>query len=295
MARVMVNRFWQLYFGIGLVKTTEDFGAQGQWPSHPELLDWLATEFTSSGWDVKHLQRTIVTSAAYRQSSHVSKALQDRDPENRLLARGPRFRLSAEAIRDQALAVSGLLVEKLGGPSVKPYQPAGLWEELTHTAKYQQSHGEDLYRRSLYVYWRRTVPPPGMSAFDASSREMCTVRQVRTNTPLQALTLLNDPTYVEAARNLGERMLRERSTPDEQIALAFRLATSRTATTDELSVLRRGYDRHLANFRKEPAAAEKLLTVGESPVDEALDRCQLAACTMVASVILNLDEVVTKQ
>jgi cytochrome c553 len=294
-ARVAVNRFWQLYFGTGLVKTTEDFGAQGQWPSHPELLDWLATEFIRTGWDVKQMQKTIVMSATYRQSSKGPKELLARDPENRLLARGPRFRLSAEAIRDQALAVSGLLTEKLGGPSVMPYQPEGLWEELTHTAKYKQAHGDDLYRRSLYVYWRRTIPPPGMSAFDASSRETCTVRQVRTNTPLQALTLLNDITYVEAARNLGQRMMRQTSGTDERIAYAFRLATSRAPSGGELKVLRAGYNAHLKNFRNDAEAVDKLLAVGESPVAEGVDRTELAASTMIASVILNLDEVVTKQ
>ncbi|MCE9607193.1 MAG: DUF1553 domain-containing protein [Planctomycetia bacterium] len=295
-ARVAVNRFWQLYFGQGLVKTTEDFGSQGEWPSHPELLDWLAVQFIDSGWNMKQMHKAIVMSATYRQSSEISSTSLARDPENRLFSRGPRFRLSAEAIRDQALAVSGLLTEKLGGPSIKPYQPAGLWEELTHTAKYKQSEGADLYRRSLYVYWRRTVPPPGMAAFDAASREICTVRQVRTNTPLQALTLLNDTTYVEAARAFAERMMREGgSTSNQRIAWAFRLATSREPAAAEAGVLRAGYERHLAHYRSSPESALKLFGVGEAKRDTALDVAELAACTLTAGVILNLDEVVTKQ
>ena len=295
-ARVAVNRFWQLYFGRGLVETTEDFGSQGQWPTHPELLDWLAEEFVRTGWDVKRLQKTIVSSATYRQDSSVTQTLVQRDPDNRLLARGPRFRLSAEAIRDQALAVSGLLTEKLGGPSIMPYQPEGLWEELTHTAKYKQDHGEDLYRRSLYVYWRRTIPPPGMSNFDAAAREICTVRQVRTNTPLQALTLLNDITYVEAARALAQRVRREAgSDPEKQIALAFRLATSRVPTAAELKLLLAGYERYRERYVEDTAAAEKLLKVGEAPVDMQCDPAALAAATLTCSVILNLDETVTKQ
>ena len=226
-ARVIVNRFWQMYFGMGLVKTVEDFGSQGEWPANLELLDWLATEFIRTGWDVKAMQKMIVMSATYRQSSKVTPELLQRDPENRLLARGPRFRLSAEMIRDQALAVSGLLVEKIGGPSVKPYQPAGLWKELGGE-DYQQDTGEGLYRRSLYTFWKRTVPPPSMMNFDAAGREACTVRENRTNTPLQALDLMNDPAYVEASRVLAERMMREGgATPESRISFAFRLATAR--------------------------------------------------------------------
>ena len=220
-ARVTVNRFWQMYFGTGLVKTVEDFGSQGEWPSHPELLDWLATEFVRTGWDVKAMQKLIVTSATYRQSSKVTPELLQRDPENRLLARGPRFRLPAEMIRDQALAVAGLLVEKLGGPSVKPYQPAGLWKELAmQDMDYVQSKGDDLYRRSLYTFWKRTVAPPDDDDFDAAERETCVVRETRTNTPLQALDLMNDVTFVEAARVLGQRMMKEGgATPDARLAL----------------------------------------------------------------------------
>ena len=208
-ARVTVNRFWQMFFGMGLVKTVEDFGSQGEWPTHPELLDWLATEFVQSGWDVKGIVKTIVMSATYRQSSKADAGQLERDPENRLLARGPRFRLPAEMLRDQALAVSGLLVEELGGPSVKPYQPAGLWSEMAGSSDYPQDHGDKLYRRSLYTFWRRTIPPPSMMNFDAAGREACTVRATRTNTPLQALNLMNDVTFVEASRVLAERMMKE--------------------------------------------------------------------------------------
>ena len=201
-ARVAVNRFWQMYFGTGIVKTVEDFGSQGEWPSHPELLDWLASEFVRSGWNVKQLQKTIVMSATYRQSSVVTPELASKDPENRLLSRAPRLRLPAEVVRDQALAASGLLVEKIGGPSVKPYQPAGLWSELGG-ADYERDHGANLYRRSLYTFWKRTAPPPFMANFDSAMRESCTVRESRTNTPLQALNVMNDVTFVEAARVYG--------------------------------------------------------------------------------------------
>jgi len=227
-ARVAVNRFWQMYFGSGLVKTVEDFGSQGEWPSNPELLDWLATEFMDRGWDMKALQKTIVSSATYRQSSVATPELLQKDPENRLLARGPRVRLSAEMVRDQALAVSGLLVEKLGGPSVKPYQPAGLWKELSGGDDYKPDHGDALHRRSLYTFWKRTAPPPMMMNFDASGRETCVVRELRTNTPLQSLNLMNDVTFLEAARKMAERMMREGGrTPAERIGYGFELATAR--------------------------------------------------------------------
>jgi len=295
-ARVTVNRYWQVYFGTGLVKTTEDFGSQGEWPVHPELLDWLATEFIRTGWDVKGMQRLIVTSAAYRQSSKLTPALARRDPENRLLARGPRFRLSADVLRDQALAAGGLLVEQLGGPSVKPYQPEGLWEEVATTKVYDQDHGEKLYRRSLYTFWKRTVAPPSMMNFDAASRESCSVRAVRTNTPLQALTLLNETGYVEAARKLAERVMREAGEhPDERITLAFRLATSRRPSAAELRVLREGLEYQRERYCDDPDAALKLLSVGESPRDVSLPASELAAYTTLAGLILNLDETVTKQ
>jgi hypothetical protein len=298
-ARVIVNRFWQHYFGTGIVKTAEDFGAQGEWPTHPELLDWLATELTRSSWDVKRIQRLIVTSATYRQSSHVSPALAQRDPENRLLARGPRFRMDAEMVRDTALAVSGLLVTQVGGKSVKPYQPPGLWEAIgysgSNTVHFVQDRGDALYRRSLYTFWKRTSPPPSLMTFDAPSREECVVRRGRTNTPLQALALMNDEQYVEAARHLAERMMREGGqTPAERIGLGFRLATARQPTADEIRIFQTLYDAQAADYARNAQAAAKLLSVGDSPHDQSLAPCELAAWTMVANVILNLDETVTK-
>ncbi len=308
-SRVTVNRYWQSYFGTGLVKTSEDFGSQGEPPTHPELLDWLAAEFmtnestTATAWDIKHLQRLIVTSATYRQTSRATPALIVRDPENRLLARGPRHRLPAEGIRDLALSVSGLLQHKIGGPSVSPYQPAGLWEELMARAdgknwtaqEYSQSHGADLYRRTMYTFWKRTCPPAQLATFDAPDRETCTVRRARTNTPLQALVLMNDPTYVEASRKLAERILLEGgATTAERITFAFRLATARKPTPRELTVLRCVFEQQHARFAADPAAATKLLSVGESPRNEQLPAHELAAWAAVASVILNLDEAVTK-
>jgi hypothetical protein len=302
-ARVIVNRYWQMYFGAGLVKTAEDFGSQGEWPSHPELLDWLATELIGSGWDLKGLQRLIVTSATYRQSSAATPELLERDPENRLLARGSRLRLQAEFIRDQALALGGLLDSRIGGPSVSPYQPPGLWEELASredgaswTAQvYKQSHGQDLYRRTLYTFWKRTSPPPTLQTFDAPDRETCTVRRARTNTPLQALILMNDPTYVEASRKLAERMMTEApSSAEEKITFAFRLATARRPSEAELGLLKRAFDQQLLAYRNDSEAAVKLLSVGESKRNENLDAAELASWATVASMILNLDETVTK-
>ncbi|NOX53593.1 MAG: DUF1553 domain-containing protein [Planctomycetes bacterium] len=298
-ARVTVNRFWQQVFGTGLVKTAEDFGSQGQWPSHPKLLDWLAREFIESGWDVKHMMKLIVTSATYRQSSRVTAEKYRRDPENRLLARGPRFRMDAEMIRDSALAYSGLLVKKIGGKSVKPYQPPGLWEAVgytsSNTAKFVQDHGEALYRRSLYTFWKRTSPPPSLSAFDAPSRERCTVRRPRTNTPLQALVLMNDVQFVEAARCLAQRMMTEGGrTPEQRIAFAFRIATARRPDAHELAVLVDTFRKRLEAYRRDGRAAEKLVSVGEAPRDASLDVAELAAYTIVANIILNLDETITK-
>jgi hypothetical protein len=301
-ARVIVNRYWQMYFGTGLVKTAEDFGVQGEYPSHSELLDWLATEFVRTGWDIKAMQRLIVTSATYRQASAVTAERLAKDPENRLLARAPRLRLPAEFIRDQALAISGLLNGAIGGSSVSPYQPPGLWEELASRADganwtaqtYAQSHGKDLYRRTMYTFWKRTSPPPTLAAFDAPDREVCTVRRARTNTPLQALILMNDPTYVETSRKLAERLMTQATSVEERITLAFRLATGRRPTTEELAVLRKIFEAQLAVYRKEGKAALKLLEVGESKRNEKLDQAELAAWAMVASVILNLDETVTR-
>jgi hypothetical protein len=298
-ARVTVNRFWQHYFGVGLVKTAENFGVQGEIPSHPELLDRLATEFIRSGWDMKAMQRLIVTSATYRQTSRATPDLLKKDPENRLLARGPRFRLAAEVVRDNALAMSGLLTEKLGGPSVKPYQPAGLWQELAGGAgegPYVQDKGPNLYRRSLYVYRKRTVPPPALATFDAPSREVCQVKRQRTDTPLQALALLNDVTYVEAARKLAERMIAEGGpTPAERLTFAFRCALARHPSPAELRVLARGLERYVQQYRADPEAAKQLVQHGDAPVNDNLDPAELAAHTASASIILNLDETITKE
>ena len=300
-ARVVVNQYWQQYFGIGIVKTAEDFGSQGESPSHPELLDWLATEFVRSHWDIKALQRLIVTSATYRQSSHASRELIERDPENRLLARGPRFRLPAEIVRDNALAISGLLNDKIGGPSVYPYQPNGLWEEMAFGEgysgqSYTQSSGSDLYRRGLYTVWKRTVPPPSLTLFDAPDREKCTARRAVTNTPLQALVLLNDPAYVEASRALAERTLRNGGKSDgARIDFAFKLATARTPDQQERAVLLSSLREFRSTYRQDQANASKLLSVGETKPDSRLGPGELAAWTTVAGMILNLDETITKQ
>ena len=295
LARVTVNRFWQMLFGTGIVKTVEDFGSQGEPPSHPELLDWLATELVRTRWDVKALLKTIVTSSTYRQSSRGAAELLQRDPENRLLARGPNVRLTADVIRDQALAIAGLLVNKTGGPSVKPYQPAGIWKELNSSEDYVQSHGEELYRRSLYTFWKRTVPPPTMANFDASSRESCVVRRNVTNTPLQALDLMNNTTYVEAARVVAQRMIEEGGpTEQERIRFAFRLATARLPKPAERDILVSALNRQLDTFKARPDAALKYVSLGEYPRDERLNVSELAAYTTVASLILNLSETVTK-
>lgn len=292
-ARVAVNRIWQHHFGSGLVRTAEDFGTQGDFPSHPELLDWLATEFVRTGWDIKRMHKLIVTSAVYRQSSRVEKEL--KDPDNRLLSRFPRNRLSAEMIRDQALFASGLLVEHQGGPSVKPYQPPGLWDELSGTGDYTPDTGDKLYRRSLYTFWKRTVAPPTLAAFDAAGRETCWVRETRTNTPIQALTLLNDVTFVEAARAMAQHVIRAAKSPEERLTWAFRRVLARAPTEKELSVLRRGLERQLADYRKDPVTAKKLLKVGESPADGKLDPVELAAYAEICRLILNLDEAITRE
>ncbi len=298
-ARVTVNRFWQRYFGRGLVETPEDFGTRGSVPSHPELLDLLARDFVASGWNVKAMQRRIVTSATYRQSARAGAAKRARDPDNALYARGPRFRLDAEAVRDSALAISGLLVQTIGGPSVKPYQPKGLWKAVgytsSNTANFTQDTGDALYRRSMYTFWKRTSPPPTMALFDAPTREACTVDRARTNTPLQALALMNDVQFVEAARAFGERILREGgASVDERLTFAFRLATARVPDAGELAVLRGVLDAQAADFRADAAGAAELLEVGDSEPDASLDPVELAAWTMAASLILNLDETMTR-
>ena len=297
-ARVTVNRIWQQFFGIGLVKTADNFGLQGEMPSHPELLDWLAEDFRKSGWDLHHLIRTIVLSATYRQDSRFRAELDD--AENRLLARGPSFRLPAETIRDQALAASGLLTRKVGGPSVMPYQPPGVWEDLSappsHAETYQASTGPDLYRKSLYTYWRRAAIHPAMAVFDAPNREICSVERSNTNTPLQALVTLNDPTYIEAARKLAERVMKQESVDAEkQTMLAMRLVLVRSPEAKELALLREVYQERLAQYQADPAAAQKLLAIGASTVDATLDRIRLAAMTDVCHVILNLSETVTRK
>jgi hypothetical protein len=297
-SRVQVNRFWQMLFGVGLVKTSEDFGVQGELPSHPELLDWLAVEFQQSGWNVKALLKTIVMSATYRQSSRMTPQMQQRDPDNRLLARAPRVRLPAEMIRDQALAVSGLLVEQLGGPSVKPYQPDGLYKDMAFSGLtgYHRDKGEGLWRRSLYTFWKRTVLSPTMQVFDASAREFCTVRDKRTNTPLQSLNLMNDVTYVEAARALAERMMKEGGESSRQrLAWAFAAAVSRPPKATEIELLLRNFDRQRAFFMANPTDAGRLLSVGDKEYDKKLSPSELAAYAATASLILNLDEAITKQ
>ena len=295
-ARVAVNRFWQNAFGVGLVKTVEDFGSQGEWPVHPELLDWLATEFVRVGWDMKAIQKTIVMSATYRQASRMTPELLQKDPENRLLARGPRVRLSAEMLRDQALEISGLLVNKIGGPSVKPYQPAGLWKELSGGDDYKPDTGEGLHRRSLYTYWKRTAPPPSMMNFDAAGRETCVVREQRTNTPLQALNLMNDVTYVEAAREMAERMMREGGqTPASRIAYGFELATARAPRPREVEILLASLGFYRDTFQSDSSAASRYVSHGEAPRDQNLDAREVSAYGAVASLILNLDAAVTKE
>jgi mono/diheme cytochrome c family protein len=299
-ARVAVNHFWQMYFGIGLVKTAEDFGSQGDPPANRELLDWLATDFVESKWDVKAMQRLIVTSAVYRQASKVTPELLEKDPENRLLAHGPRFRLPAEMIHDNALFVSGLINDKVGGPSVFPYQPKGLWEEMAFggdfsAQTYTQSHGSDLYRRSIYTFWKRTVPFPGLNTFDAPDREKCSARRTITNTPLQALLLMNDPTYLEAARSLAQRDLKEApATEQGRVSFAFRLVTERDPSSKESDVLAKLYEKERTHYETHKDAAEKLITIGESKPDAHFEPAELAAWTMVASTILNMDEAVTK-
>lgn len=307
--RVTVNRYWQMLFGTGLVKTVEDFGVQGERPQHQELLDWLAVEFqqpTAPGkahpwakarhpWDVKGLLRLIVTSATYQQSSRLTPALHEKDPENRLLARGPRQRMPAWMLRDQALAIAGVINRQQGGPSVKPYQPPGIWEEATFGFKsYTQDHGDALYRRSLYVFWRRIVGPTMF--FDSASRQVCTVSVATTNTPLHALATLNDITYVESARVLAERSLKQGGATDaNRLTYAFRRSLARAPSAEELTILRQSLERQRGLFQKDAAGAKKLLAVGEAKRDESLDTAEHAAWTVVCSLLLNLDETLTKQ
>jgi hypothetical protein len=292
-ARVIVNRYWQQFFGIGLVKTVEDFGVQGERPQNPQLLDWLAVEF-ASGWDLKKLCRLVVTSATYRQSSRLTAALAEHDPQNRLLARGPRFRMPSWILRDQALAASGLLVGTIGGPPVKGYQPAGIWEEATFgTKRYQQDHGDALYRRSVYTFWRRIIGPTLF--FDSAARQTCTVKQTRTNTPLHALTTLNDVTFVEAARALAERVLTVEASEEQRVELAFRRVLARKPSVEELAIFRSALKRLRGQYAADGDAARKLLAVGESKRNEKLDVTEHAAFTGLCNLILNLDEALTKE
>lgn len=298
-ARVAVNRYWQLIFGQGLVKTTHDFGSQGSLPSHPQLLDHLATELKSSGWDVRALIRKMVLSEAYRRNSSATEKQRDFDPENLLLARGPSSRLPAELIRDNALAASGLLVRDVGGPSVKPFQPKGLWIQANSFSKdllyYVPDHGEDLYRRSMYTFIKRTAPPPFMTNFDATGRDVCVVKRSTTNTPLQALNLLNDPQFVETARVLAQRVQTEKADLDQQLAHAFRLVAGRKARTEEVAVLKALYDDELSRFQATPALADSLLAVGEFPIPERLDRIKTAALASVGNVLFSFDEAYVKR
>ncbi|MCB8931936.1 MAG: PSD1 domain-containing protein [Chthonomonadaceae bacterium] len=296
-SRVIVNRIWQQEFGTGLVASSEDFGSRGDFPSHPELLDTLAVWFRESGWSVKKLHRLLVTSATFRQSAAVDPEKRALDPENRLLARGPRYRLDAEVLRDQALYAAGLLNEERGGHGVKPYQPPGLWEEIAYpasdTSKYVQDHGQALYRRSLYLFWKRTSPPPALLLFDAPMRESCVVRRARTNTPLQALTAMNAPAYFEASRVMAERVLHQKGPDASRIDFAFRLATARDPSPSEQGVLLRALSEQRALYHFDVDNAKKLISAGEAPRDESLDPAEHAAWTMVCNLMLNLDETVT--
>jgi hypothetical protein len=296
-ARVTVNRLWQEMFGQGLVRTSEDFGVMGENPSHPELLDWLAVEFRESGGDVKKLVRLIVTSATYRQLNQVTEEKLAKDRDNRLLSRGPRFRMDGEVLRDSALAASGLLVRKVGGPSVKPYQPPGVWEAVamlgSNTRFYKQEAGENLYRRSMYTFWKRSAPPASMEIFNAPSREVCTVRRERTNTPIQALVTMNDPQWVEAARNLAQRAMGHGEF-DARLDFVTKSVLSRTFDEQERSICRNSLEQFLAVYRGDAEVAKKLVAVGESKADEKLDMADLAAWTMLASQVMNLDEAMNK-
>ena len=297
-ARVTVNRFWQEVFGTGLVRTSGDFGVAGELPSHPELLDWLAVEFRETGWDVKRFFKMLVCSATYRQAAVCTAEKREKDPQNRLLSRGPRFRMDAEMVRDYALAASGLLVRKLGGPSVKPYQPPGVWEAVamigSNTRDYRRDSGDSLYRRSMYTFWKRAAPPASMDIFNAPNRELCTVRRERTNTPLQALVTLNDVQFIEAARNLAQVSLKAAASEDARLDLVARRLLARPFSAEEAKVVKESLGELLAHYKARPADAKKLIAVGESKADPSLDVPTLAAWTMLANQLMNLDEVLNK-
>jgi hypothetical protein len=303
-ARVIVNRYWQLLFGTGIVKTAEDFGSQGEWPSHPELLDWLAAEFVASGWDLRKLVKLMLTSRTYRQSSRSTAELQEQDPYNRLLARAPRFRLSAEYVRDNALAIAGLLNPRVGGPSSYPVQPHGLWKEISFYAhgrwtasQFYPDTNHDGYRRSMYHFWKRTLPPPMMTTFDAGNRETCAARRALTNTPLQSLALLNAPQYSEAAHGLAQRMLKAGNEPAGQIKHGFRLATARQPSSQEIELLSDAYDEQVSYFGQSPDKRDRYLRYGRAPLNQMGDeqKNKTAALTAVASLILNMDETITRE
>ena len=298
-SRVWVNRMWEKFFGYGLVRTSENFGAQSEFPTHPELLDWLATKFVSLNWDMKAMQKLVVMSSVYQQSSNLNPTLLNIDPENRLLARGSRLRLSGETLRDQALSASGLLVNKTGGPSVRPYMPEGVWDETSRYGdlrNYKNDKGEALYRRTMYTIWKRTAAPPTMLLFDAPNREACSVKRSRTNTPLQALALLNEVTYVEAARKLAEKMIREGgNTPDDKLITGFRIVTGRRPDASEIAILLKGFHKDYAEFKLKPENAKRFTSLGESPLANTMDIFELAAFTLSANILLNLDEVVNRE
>jgi len=300
-SRVIVNRLWQEIFGRGIVASSDDYGNQGRLPSHPELLDFLAVEFREKAWDIKYLLKLMVTSSTYRQSSASTKRLREIDPDNVYLARSSRYRLNSEMIRDNILFSSGLLVSELGGPSVKPYQPEGLWEAIAVGIKgrgeptYITDIGEKLYRRSLYTYWRKTIPPPSMLIFDSPLKEFCEVRRVRTSTPLQALNLLNDPQMLEAARVLGSNLVeQENLSLEEKITLAFRKIISRRPEDHEIEILLQGYKEEYDRFSANPEEAAKFLHVGAYPQNEKLGTLECAAMMHVVTIIYNLDEAISK-
>ena len=297
-ARVAVNRLWETVFGAGIVRTSDDFGNQGEWPSHPELLDWLAVEFREGGWDLRTMLDLIVTSATYRQQSVVRAEVRNRDPDNRLLAYFPRRRLPAELIRDQALFVSGLLVERFGGPSVKPYQPHGLWEEVampaSNTRVFKRDDGPELWRRSVYTYWKRASPPPSMLLFDAPTRESCVVRRSMTNTPLQALALWNDEQFVEAARVLAQRTLAEGGDDGARLARMFRRCTGRRPDQEAVATLTRALAGFRERYRKAPADAGKVAAIGTASRPAEPGAAEIAAWTLIASAVLDLDATTTR-
>ena len=297
-SRVTVNRFWQELYGTGIVRTSGDFGTMGEVPSHPELLDWLAVEFREGGWDVKKFFKLLVTSNVYRQSAVSTAEKREKDSQNRLMSRGPHYRMDAEMIRDYALAASGLLVNKIGGPSVRPYQPDGVWEVVgmpeSNTRYYKRDSGESLYRRSMYTFWKRAAPPASLDILNAPSREFCTVRRERTNTPLQALVTLNDPQYVEAARVLAEHAIASSTSDDARIDFIARHLLARPFRAEELKIVKGSLADLMVEFKDKPKEADKLIAVGESKADPKWKPYELAAWTMLANELMNLDEVLNK-